>query len=292
VVLSWTPVDGCTDDAQCTAIRAGQVTFLEESQGATPGTLTPFAWRCQDAVTDPAFRGVGRCVMKCDGAAADQCAPGSVCAVEEGRCVHGPVPDPQCLAALQHYQVNASDAYTVLGSISGYLHRQVADPMTGECVADPLASPLRAGRFGRREPMCTDDGLEAFTPNPCAATLDEPISPDTPGDPAGVRQTQAVRVRLPGLTLEIADVVQALPGQPGELYSPAPPGYRFTFGIAGGFVARDILLDADLPERVRMAPDGTLWVIDSGDQGAVSGRHGQVIHVTSGAQGLDGIRLD
>ena len=283
VTLPSTPAGGCDDAAQCTAIEESELTYLE-TQGEF--TFDRHGWSC---ATDPAYRGgEKRCIMTCD--ASSDCAPGSVC--DAGRCVLGAIPQAECVGVLQRYEPRVGDAFSVVGSVTGYRNHRILDVGTGRCVDDPTASALALGRFHKVEPACPeDDDFTTLTPNPCSfSAVDEP-SVELRDEGGGVfaevptvRATNAIRFRMPGVTIEIADVLIPLPSQPGELYSPVPSGYEVSFEIGGGFIGRNILLEAALPERMRPAPDGAVWVVDGGDQGSLSVRRGQLLKVTDQGQ--------
>lgn len=266
-VLGSTPIGGCTDDAQCQALA-----------DALEPEVAQYQWICG---ADPSFRGQKRCIMACGGDGGGKaCEPGTIC--QAGRCVLGPIPDPACVSPLQRYIVTAGEAYTVVGSLTGYLHRRMVDPVTNQCIEDPTASPLRAGRFRRDEPACVDDSITGLSPNPCSLVLDEPISATE------TRPSQGIRFRNPGLTFEVADVVIPIPGMPGLWYSPVTRGYGFRFSIAGAFAARNVALEAAMPDRIRVGTDGALYVVDVGDH-IKTGARGQVIRV--GPSGPEGTRL-
>jgi hypothetical protein len=281
VVLNSTPVGGCASDEQCEAIHDAERAYVGMVQMTT---TTDFAWRC---TTHAAFRGEARCVMSCDETA--DCGAGSVC--DAGTCVQGTVPAPECLAAVQRYEVVAGDSFVVVGSLTGYRHRRIFDGTT--CVTDVTAHPLRAGRFHKVEPPCTEpDSLTTLTPNPCRfVAADEPSSTLVPnGDGTFTetftfRETQGMRIRLPGFTVNLADIVTPIPDFPGLYYSPLPFGYQIQLSIGGAFVGRLALVDAAVPERIRADSGGVLWVIDSGDAPASPPLRGQIIEFENGETG-------
>lgn len=283
VTLPSTPAGGCDTATQCTDIEESELTYLESLGDFEFDRHT---WTC---ATDPAYPvGEKRCQMTCE--TSDTCAAGSVC--DAGRCVLGAIPAAECVGVLQRYEPRVGDAFSVVGSVTGYRNHRILDVASGECVDDPTASPLVVGRFHKVEPECpADEDLTTETPNPCSfAAVDEP-SIELRDEGGGVfaevptvRETHAIRFRMPGLTIEIADVLIPLPGQEGELYSPVPSGYEVSFELGGGFIGRNILLEAALPERMRPAPDGAVWVVDGGDQGTLSVRRGQLLKVTDEGQ--------
>ena len=286
-MLSSTPVGGCADDSQCAELHEAEVAAKEAARAPGAGPLPRFRFQCQsDSIASEKT-----CVMSCR-QTDDSCQEGSLCVA--GRCVLGPIPPPECVAPLQRFEVTATDAFTVVGAKTGYLHRRVVDEISGACTDDPTQSPLTVGRFHRDEPVCDSDGLLDQTPNPCSLTLDEPIG--TSINPAS-RTSHGIRFRSEGITFELADVLIPAPGG-SALYSPVPAGYRFLLFVAGGFLPRETSrrsgtsLQAAVPDRIRPAPDGTLWIVDTGDEVGTTGRRGQLIHFTAGAAGVDGFRID
>lgn len=271
-LLASTPLDGCTETAQCEAIH-------QKDRAAIGPEAPTYEFTCQP---DPARGGPSRCVMTCE---SKDCDPGSWC--DSGVCVLGAVPPPECLAPVQQYQVLAGEAFTVVGSRSGYLHPWIADG-TGACVRDPEAGPLRVGRFHTDEPVCApEDELTTLEPNPCRVDLpDEPVILIEQGGAATptYRTSYAIRFRNPAFRIDIADVV-ALARHPDLAdiiddfrYSPLPAGYEFTFRIGGGSFPFAEELGAFLPVRLRNGPDGTLWLLDAGESTAVGAPQGQIIH--------------
>jgi hypothetical protein len=275
-VNTWTPVEGCLDAAECVAIEERQLTAQETAGELVAGSLARHSWTCAE---DAAMGPPSRCIMSCD----QGCIDGTVC--EAGRCVFGPIPPPECVAALQRFEVRAGDAYTVWGSAEGFLAGRTVDELSGACIDDPLHTEVAVGRVRRAEPACVGTGAGDVTPNPCALTLDEPIT-----DADGVISTRAslgVRVRLPGFTFDIADMQIPLSEDPSRHYSPIYPGFYLSFSMVNGFTpfttANMFTSDgygllAVLPDRVRLAPDGSLWVVDAGDNASL-GTKGQLIHV-------------
>jgi hypothetical protein len=270
------------DAAQCTRLHEADVSAVEVAQGLEPGSLTRFGFTCE---ADAAMGGPPRCLMTCE--TSDDCEAGSDCL--SGRCVMGPIPPPDCVAPLQRYEARAGDAYSVVGSETGYLHRWEAAP-DGSCVEDVTRSELLTGRFHRDEPVCGPDSLVAISPNPCRFEgLEEPVGSD-----AGIiqlRDTWAIRFRSVGLTFDVVDVAIPMPNDPGQFYSPIPAGYAFSFVLQSGFEPRVLNIRAAYPERIRTEPDGTLWILDSGDD-TRAGTRGQVIHFTTAVDGVDGYRLN
>jgi hypothetical protein len=292
--LPETPIDGCTDADQCMAIQ-DKVLSIREAAAQPPVTLTRHQFTCG---TDEFMGGPPRCIETCDSQHA--CEPGATCEASTGRCVLGPIPQEKCVAPLQRYELRAGDAFTVVSSVAGYRQPGVQDPTTRECIADPTKSPLLVARFGRNEPLCTDTGVTALTPNPC--TLPPPVlhtnSSDDKcptltsgfGEPIVIdgklcyRDTRVVRIRMPGMSFDVADVSLPLEGFPDVRYSPIQFGFAFQIEIAGGgFPFIETAVQADLPSRVRVGLNGEPWVIDSASARSSGGAQGQIILLTGSA---------
>ena len=97
-----------------------------------------------------------------------------------------------------------------------------------------------------------------------------------------------MRIRSPGVTFDITDVAFRNAAGGNVLVSTIPSGHFFTMSIAGGFQPMVFLLTAPLPERLRPAPDGSLWIVDSGDSSASLTR-GQLLFMTQ--DGVSEVRL-
>ncbi|MBI4508608.1 MAG: hypothetical protein HY698_03155 [Deltaproteobacteria bacterium] len=231
VAPGWSPLPECVDDTQCSDIYLGEKKALETADGR--GLVLPeYSWGC---LADATFGGKRKCVMTCN--ATSECAPSTACV--QGRCVLGPIPPSECLSSVQRYAVRSGDAFTVLSSELGYLHRREVDPATRQCVTDATRRPYLVGRFRKDEPECSP-GLDE--PNPCRLDFEEPyVITETvdgvPGTKVLTRRSHGVRLRTPGVTFDIADVVipfvdeNGAPKFPGFTYSPAPSDYPFLFQV-------------------------------------------------------------
>jgi DNA-binding beta-propeller fold protein YncE len=303
-VMPQTPLDGCTDTAQCTAIHEAVVSEIEANDGLdTP--LPRYTWSCE---VDEGLGGPPRCIEIC--ATSEECETGAVC--EDGRCVLGPIPDASCFAALQRYTVRAGEAFVVIGNNeathdTGYLHRVIRDPGTGQCVVDGGLSPLLVGRFHRDEPVCVGaiDDPEAIDPNPCRLEgLEEPLvmqyvleGTDTAVPPANLdsiipRPTWAIRFRSLGVSFDFVDVVVPIPWDLPEVdetdyFSPIGTGYTFEMPIISGKQPYDVPLDCVLPTRIAISPSGDIFIVDSGEgRTGVGLTRGQVLGL--GVSGITG----
>jgi hypothetical protein len=285
-VLRSTPVGGCSSAGQCKALHDYEQKELEEATGISQPRSD--RWACAPDVN---LGGPPQCLATCE--RDEQCPVGSVC--QDLICVEGAFAPQACLASVQQYEVHAGNAFTVVGAASGYLHNRILDLPSGECVVDPAANPLRVGRFRTNEPACESapggdpnyGGRAGGGPNPCSITLAEPmavIENDVP-EP-GVRQSRGIRIRMPGMTLLVADVLTLHPGADalfdGILQAAYPLGFFWQFIVGGGVAPRADALGAGFPERIRQAPDGSLWIVDSGDSiGAQNGiARGQLVNFT------------
>jgi hypothetical protein len=187
-----------------------------------------------------------RCELRCDTSA--DCLTGTICQgalpgqASSGFCMEGVVPPQACINASQRYELRVGEAYSVIGSTSGFVHPITADA-AGQCVRNPLASHLSIGRLPlvphaplapntlhvcdpTADPITGKTAGGTFEPNPCLTSvphvdvkpLYEPntcvLQRDGNDDPVGVlleRQAPAVRFRNRGLSFTIVD-----PYYPGD----------------------------------------------------------------------------
>jgi hypothetical protein len=274
-LLYATPINGCTDSAQCEAIEDQLL-----SASDTPTLKLPrHTYTC---AVEPTMGGPARCITTCSSDL--QCSVGTVCDGGSGRCVYGVIPPPDCLAQLQRYEVHAGDAFNVLSSNGEFRSRTIVDPASHLCVQDQSLSPLLVDRFHRIEPECTEDptspaAVTTVAPNPCLLKdLPEPVASN---GGYTTRSAYAMRVRSVGVTLDITDVAVPLAGQPDVLYSPIV-NYSLPIAIKAGFTPYATSLVSALPTRIRVQPGGTLWFVDSGD--AIGLGTGQVLSMSSNGQ--------
>lgn len=287
-VLRTSPVGGCASDQQC-ADLADLVPSLTDpahpAEAVPPQTLPSdtYDYVCRPDPTraaDDAGQPVNRCQIACE--SSDDCEPGMACG-SAGLCVEGVPPPAACVAAAQRYQVRASDAFVVIGSRTGYLHNRIRDPDTGECVADPDASPLLRGRIPLTAPACTGAGLTDLSPNPCSTTVQQ--SEDyvpyvvqgghcvSQADVVRDRDAQAIRLMNPVFTLNLVDPTttgdkDCIGDRMGTYppFSAVYPGFQLAFTVTGGFFPMFVTsLQAAYPIQVVASPDGQLWVLDEGD---------------------------
>jgi hypothetical protein len=208
------------------------------------------------------------------------CDPGVDPASGTGHCILGPiVVDSSCLRPLQNFEYRGGSAFTIVSSQDEFGSRQKVDPQSGLCVPDETKGPLVIQRFHRLEAPCTDLSISATTPNPCSLTLTEPANLPTGG--IVTRQSYGIRIRSVGVTFDVTDVALPFLPIPGVRFSPIFDDYTMNFSFTAGFAPLNNILSAPLPERVREAPDTTLWFVDSGDDSA-NFSTGQIIPMFQG----------
>src|SRR5262249_47039020 len=100
---------------------------------------------------------------------------------QRGVCMEGILPPQQCINGPQQYDLHGSEAFVVVGSLSGYVHPIIAK--NGACVVDPAlpANTPQIGRIPLKAPACdpTSDPITGqlpgggFEPNPCSLTVSQ-----------------------------------------------------------------------------------------------------------------------
>lgn len=289
--LRTTPLDGCTSAAQCKALAdyAAKITStLDPINDRTPAD--PHTWACMvdDARApinpDPAKN--TRCIQTC--AITTDCDAGSIC--QAGICMESVVPPPACVTGPERYDVRASEAFTVIGSRSGYVHPFKVDD-TGKCVRDPQASRVQLGRIPLKAPACADpmtvDPItgkflvgSGFEPNPCSLTVanaeNEPLFSDTCSVTVTNvvdRNRPAIQFRNRGLKLTLVDPFYPgdarCIGDRGGALDRVPmvfPGYQLSFRQTGGYTPLTLpSITPVFPVKVIAGPTNSIWVVDDGD---------------------------
>ncbi len=313
--LSTTPITGCTDDAQCEEL-ADYAAALPSSANpieAAPATDS-HTWACRE---DPDRRPGGngsplkRCLMTCE--TETDCVAGTVCS--GGYCMESVTPPQSCINAPQRYELRAGEAFAVLGTRTGYQHPIIADP-NGNCVRDPAANPLLAGRIPLSAPACDPtadprtgrrmDGT--YDPNPCELTVDESeyqlnyvgetCTLGTPDESIVTRDATGLRLRNKAMTLTLVD-----PTYQGDLRCHGDragtrqdvplvsPGYQIAFRQTAGFIPLVLSgISPSFPIKVTRGPGQSIWVIDEGDFLSTSitqpSTRGKVYRVESHALGV------
>ncbi|MGE3768036.1 MAG: hypothetical protein AB7L94_37640 [Kofleriaceae bacterium] len=294
--LRQTPLGGCTDTAQCTAL-ADYAKQLASSAHPADDMTDPSTRRyeCRADPDRPPLDGMGetgkRCIEVCD--TSSDCSTGAVC--REGVCMEGVIPPQSCVNAPQRYEMRAHDAFVLIGSRSGYVHSTIRDAATDRCVRDPAAHPFDIGRVPLEAPACDPtadlrtgrlpDGT--FEPNPCMTTIEqvENVPNYTPGtctlaSPTTVtitREAPAIRFRNRGFMIHLVD-----PTYPGDqtcikdglgMLEGVPtvfPNYQLAWRQTAGLTpltlnAGSQFMKPAYPIKVVRGPTESIWVIDAGD---------------------------
>jgi hypothetical protein len=287
-VLRTTPVDGCTDDNQCKAL-ADYALRLNDSQNPVDDQTAPdpHTWTCAVDTDRAPLGGTGkRCIETCT--MDTDCDDGTVCS--NGTCMESVVPPQACVNAAQRYELHAADAYTVAGTLSGYVHPIIADA-TGTCVKDPNANPLQIGRIPLTAPACdptADPRTGAlpgggFEPNPCEETVTQSeLATAYPNlaqnscvgatENFQERTTDAIKFRNHGMQLELVD-----PTYPGDAVCigdrganlgripTVSDGDQISFRQTAGFYPFLFQITPTYPVKVLKGPTESIWVVDEGD---------------------------
>ncbi|MBA3539681.1 MAG: hypothetical protein H0T79_08620, partial [Deltaproteobacteria bacterium] len=275
-VLRTTPLEGCSDTAQCTALANYAATNASAAHPVvdeTPDVTDTYT--CAADPDRPAVTTGKRCIMTC--AATADCNVGTVCAfaadgdgnAATGYCMEGVVPPQACVNAPQRFELRSHDAFTVVGTRSGYVHPLVADA-GGNCVRPVDANPLTLGRIPLDAPACDPaadpltgrkpDGT--FDANPCKLTVTETenevrYADATCANPTTAlveRPTTAIRFHNHGMTYTLVD-----PTYPGDalcigdragtlMNIPSVfTGYQLSFRQTGGFTPLTVPIQPSYP---------------------------------------------
>ncbi|MDB4956326.1 MAG: hypothetical protein JWO36_3895 [Myxococcales bacterium] len=294
-VLKTTPLDGCTSDAQCASLATLAAKDLSSAQpGSDTTSADTHTWKCAIDPDRKPVPGTGkRCIETCSVDA--DCVVGRVCqgAIEgspaSGTCMEGVAPPQACINAAQRFELRAAEAFTMVGTKSGYTHPTIADA-GGKCVRDPSASPFQIGRIPLIAPACdpTTDPRTGqkpngtFDANPCSLTVDNTeldpayiagtCTAATPATTLVTRQLPAIKFRNRGMNLTLVD-----PTYPGDAtcigdraggLTNVPfvfPGYQLSFRQTAGFSPLRLGISPSFPVKVVRGPQESIWVIDEGD---------------------------
>jgi len=329
--LRTTPLDGCTDDFQCTYLSnyAAQnasdqvsVTVPRDKNGNLTPDVNAHTWACirDDARApinpDPAKN--KRCVQTCayHSMATDQKDRdvdydlGTICQgaspSQAGICMESVMPPQACVNGPQQFDVRASEAFTVIGTQSGYVHPIVE--VGGACKPDPTLGPssrqLQVGRLPLKAPACGDPATTdpitgalaggGFEPNPCSLTAPQAEYQTTcSGSTTSLtpmferRGAPAIKLRTRGMTLTMVD-----PYYPGDQMCPLDrkglsdpsvangvariplvyPGYQLAFRQVGGYTPLTLSgFNPAFPVKVVRGPSDSIWIIDDGDFLSING---------------------
>jgi hypothetical protein len=316
-VLRTTPVQGCLDEPpsadglttpQCEQLADYAARLASSSNPLTDTTPPdPRTWRCMaddtrrpvptDPPTDPPTP-KRYCVQTCTSNAS--CDANTIC--QGGVCMEGVVPPQACVNGPIRYEVHAGDAFTLLGSRSGFVHPIVADATDGgRCIRDPNAHALQRGRMPLTAEACTTSPADPFTdllPNPCSLTVEHterqpnyldiatcrlPTPEEQQGDnpepltKIATRQAPAILLRTRAVNFTMVD-----PTYPGDQrclldgFRPERgldlqgipmvfPNYSFGFNQGGAYTPLEIPIDPTYPVKVLRGPGNSIWVVDEGD---------------------------
>jgi hypothetical protein len=229
--------------------------------------------------------------------------------------MEGVTPPQSCINAPQRYELRAGEAFTLIGSRSGYIHPIIADA-SGNCVVDPAANPYQVSRIPLRAPECAVDAdpvtgalpAGGFEPNPCQL-----LAPETeyqlnyvegtctlgvPDETIVTRDATALRLRNRALTLTLVDPtyrgdLRCHGDRQGSLVDVplVSPGYQIAFRQALGFVPKALKgISPSFPIKVTRGPGQSIWIIDEGDFLSTSitqaSTRGKVYRIESQALGI------
>jgi hypothetical protein len=323
-VLRTTPLDGCVEDAQCTVLANYAAKAAIASNPLTNLMPTdPHTWTC---MTDDARAAVNtdpllnkRCVETCafhsketDGKDRDaDCELGTICQgatqtpAARGICMEGVTPPQSCVNGPQRFEVHASEAFTLIGTFSGYIHPIVKDNDSTTCIQNKTANPVQRGRIPLKAPACnpaadpiTGQVGTGFEDNPCSLLAPQtefvpnyvlPLDPITclrhPTDPLDTelstkivdRLAPAIKLRSRSMTLTLVD-----PYYPGDMsclldrQGGVPgigPGDRVPLVFPGyqvsftqtGGFSPLQITGTSFPVKVVRGPNDSIWVMDDGD---------------------------
>jgi hypothetical protein len=284
------PLDGCdlaNDKCQAIANYGFQLTNSSNPRDITT-VVDPHTYTCQiDDARAPRAAGRGACIETCTADA--DCVVGTVC--DHGTCMEGVTPPQACVNAPQRYELRAHEAFSLIGTLSGYVHPIIA-AANGSCIKDPAAGPTQIGRIPLTAPPCDPTANPrtgalpggGFEPNPCLeTTTDAVLAPNftdlatscavgTPVlDPA--RPTTGIRFRNHGMTLDIVDPTYAgdascTGDRSGNGFGNLPvvfTGFQLSWRVTAGFTPLTVPITPAYPVKVVRGPGQSLWVVDEGD---------------------------
>jgi hypothetical protein len=285
-VLPATPVDGCVDDNQCKSLADYAAKNAGPQQPQDAMQTDPHSYKCMVDTERAPIAGTGkRCVESCT--QTSDCTTGRIC--QQNVCMEGVVPPQACVNAPQRFELRSHDAFTLVGSASGYVHPIIQDS-TGKCIKDPNAHPFDVARIPLAPPPCDPaadprTGLlpsGAYDVNPCSLTVDHTETVPSyianscvlsdPPTVIATRQAPAVRIHTRGPTLTMVDPYQSgdqrcIRDRAGNL-GKIPlvfSGYQLSWRQTGGFASVALPIAPSFPVKVVRGPQQSIWVIDEGD---------------------------
>lgn len=286
-MLNTTPVDGCIDDNQCEALADYAVRNASSANPQDAMQTDARTYKCMVDTDRAPIGGTGkRCIATCQ--QTSDCATGRVC--QANVCMDSVIPPQACVNAPQRYELRSGEAFTMVGTRTGYIHSTILDTVTGKCIKDPAASPFDIGRIKLTPPACdpTADPRTGLLPNgtydanPCSLTVDHtetiPVyipnscTLSEPSTMVATRQAPAIRVHTRGPTFTMVDPYQSgdqrcIRDRLGTL-GKIPlvfPGFQITWRQTGGFVPLTLPIAPSFPVKVVRGPQESVWVIDEGD---------------------------
>nr|MBA3462001.1 hypothetical protein [Deltaproteobacteria bacterium] len=275
-MLNATPVDGCVDDNQCEALADYAARNASSAMPQDAMQTDPRTYKCMVDTDRAPIGGTGkRCIETCQ--QTSDCATGRIC--QANICMDSVIPPQSCVNAPQRYELRAGEAFTMVGTRSGYIHSTILDTATGKCVKDPAASPFDIARVKLAPPPCDPNadprtGLlpdGSYDANPCSLTVDHtetiPVyipNSCTLSDPPTMittRQAPAIRVHTRGPTFTMVDPYQSgdqrcIRDRLGTL-GKIPlvfPGFQITWRQTGGFVPLTLPIAPSFPVKVVRGP--------------------------------------
>ena len=282
-VLATTPIDGCTSSEQCQTL-AGYAASLRatDSLFQLKPTTDPHKWECQldpdraPVNDDPAAK---RCIESC--ATTGDCDAGTVCigatvlpdktTAHDGTCMESVLPSQSCINGSQRFDLHASEAFTLIGLRSGYVHAVTEKGGTGEdkhqCVkaADPGINlsriPLHAQPCVEGADVATGAIPGGFEPNPCSTTVDQvddaPHLAVNPVNPADACVVDAVTPTVPVVRTGVPAIKVRTRNATLTLVDPYSPGDNVCIGDRQGAVG--LTTPAKIPQLLSAPFDANNW---------------------------------
>ena len=286
-VLRNSPLDGCTDDAQCEALADYAVRQATATHPQDATAIDSHTYKCVVDTERAPVAGTGkRCVESCT--QTSDCTTGRIC--QAGFCMEGVTPPQACVNAPQRFELRAGESFSLVGTRSGYVHSTILDTATGKCIKDPNAHPFDIGRVRLTPPACdpTADPRTGRLPNgtydanPCSLTVDHTeLAPkyvagtctlDNPTAELVTRSAPAIRVHTRGPTFHLVDpyvpgdqrCIRDRMGNLGRIPLEYP-GFQVSWRQTGGFTPLTLFINPSFPVKVTRGPQQSVWVIDEGD---------------------------
>jgi hypothetical protein len=253
----------------------------------------------------------GECIRDCEG---DRlCGEGYRCDAQTRRCVAGPPLTGEakqaCLPELLNYALQVGDGYAVYGNysgtpVTGLLHRVVragqkdatdhypcVDSLT--TATDPREQRrlvLMQGRIPLLPPLCANHppGDWPPDPNPCRVEgVDEEYLLDE-GSTTPIRDGKAIKAYYANPSVNISFLLGALDDSGQPVVNPPPtPSYYIQVDVAGWFQPYNTSIASFLPETLATAPDGYIYIVDSGLDVYTSGLRGQLLRIDPSTGAID-----